>query len=47
MNENTSTDKGTNENVTIVDNTEGKQVTMPLISGTEGPKVIDIRSLYA
>jgi len=35
------------ETVTLTDNSTGKQVTLPLISGTVGPKVIDIRKLYA
>ncbi|MCZ6666389.1 MAG: citrate synthase [Gammaproteobacteria bacterium] len=42
-----ATDKGTNRNVTIIDNAGGKQVTLPLLAGTEGPMVIDIRQLYA
>jgi len=37
----------TNENVTLVDNSNGKQVVLPLLPGTVGPKVIDIRKLYA
>jgi len=36
----------TNENVTLTDNSTGKQVVLPLLSGTVGPKVIDIRHLY-
>ncbi len=49
MSNNTSaaSDKGSNLNVTIIDNVGGKKVTLPLIGGTEGPKVIDIRTLYA
>src|SRR3546814_12901832 len=35
-----------NENVTVVDNTTGKQTTFPLLSGTAWAKVIDIRNLY-
>ena len=42
-----ATVKPTNQNVTLIDNAEGKEVTLPLIGGTEGPKVIDIRRLYA
>ena len=34
------------ETVTIIDNTTGKEVTLPLYSPTAGPKVIDIGSLY-
>ncbi|HEV2678506.1 MAG TPA: citrate synthase [Aliidongia sp.] len=37
----------TSETVTLTDNSSGKQVTLPLISGSVGPKVIDIRKLYA
>ncbi len=37
----------TNENVTLIDNSTGKQVVLPLLPGTIGPKVIDIRKLYA
>jgi citrate synthase len=33
--------------VTLVDNTTGRSFEFPLIEGTVGPKVIDIRSLYA
>ncbi|HVJ51224.1 MAG TPA: citrate synthase [Aliidongia sp.] len=35
------------ETVTLIDNTNGKQYTLPLMSGSVGPKVIDIRKLYA
>ncbi|HEY5607025.1 MAG TPA: citrate synthase [Alphaproteobacteria bacterium] len=35
------------ESVTLTDNTSGKKLTMPLVSGTAGPKVFDIRKLYA
>ena len=37
----------TNENVTLTDNSSGKQIVLPLLPGTVGPKVIDIRKLYA
>ncbi|HTZ80953.1 MAG TPA: citrate synthase [Stellaceae bacterium] len=37
----------TNENVTLIDNSTGTQTVMPLLPGTVGPKVIDIRKLYA
>ena len=39
--------QGTNKNVTITDNSTGKQATFPLIAGTDGPPVIDIRKLHA
>jgi citrate synthase len=35
------------ESVTITDNSTGREVVMPLLAGTVGPKVIDIRKLYA
>ena len=41
------TQNGTKETVTLTDNTNGKSYEFPLLSGTIGPKVIDIRSLYA
>ena len=43
----TAAAKSANANVTLVDNTTGNEATFPLIGGTHGPKVIDIRSLYA
>ncbi len=33
--------------VTVTDDTTGKSVKLPLLEGTEGPRVIDIRKLYA
>jgi len=33
--------------VTLIDNQSGKQVEFPLLKGTQGPDVIDIRKLYA
>ena len=35
------------ESVTLIDNSTGTQYEYPLLSGTVGPKVIDIRSLYS
>ncbi len=35
------------ETVTLVDNTTNRRFDFPLLGGTEGPKVIDIRRLYA
>ncbi len=35
------------ETVTLTDNSTGKSFDFPLLPGTVGPKVIDIRSLYA
>ena len=35
-----------NETVTLIDNVTGKKVDLPLLSGTEGPRVMDIRQLY-
>ena len=39
--------KSNSEYVTLTDRTSNKSVDLPLLSGTEGPKVIDIRRLYA
>ena len=39
--------KGNASSVTLIDNGSGAQVTLPLICGTEGPPVIDVRGLYA
>lgn len=33
--------------VTLIDNTTGKKVDLPVLDGTMGPQVIDIRKLYA
>ena len=33
--------------VTLTDNITGKSVTLPVNAGSIGPKVIDIRNLYA
>ena len=41
-----SADSKSNETVTVLDNASGKKVDLPLLRGTEGPKVIDIRNLY-
>ena len=35
-----------NETVTIIDNTTGKKADFPLLSGTIGPKVADVRKLH-
>jgi citrate synthase len=35
------------ETVTVTDNASGQKVELPLLSGTLGPKVIDIRKLYS
>src|SRR5512147_1912085 len=35
------------ETVTLVDNSTGKNTELPLLAGTVGPKVIDVRKLYA
>ena len=37
----------TDASVKLTDNTTGKEATFPLLTGTEGPPVIDIRRLYA
>ena len=38
--------KATNEYATLTDHTTGKTYDFPMMSGTVGPKVIDVRSLY-
>ncbi|MBF0306032.1 MAG: citrate (Si)-synthase [Alphaproteobacteria bacterium] len=45
--QNTETPAAPRESVTLTDNTSGKVYEMPLLSGSVGPKVIDIRPLYA
>jgi citrate synthase len=32
--------------VTLIDNATGKQVELPVLTGTEGPRAIDVRNLY-
>ncbi len=32
--------------VTVIDNTSGKQVVLPILEGTDGPAAIDVRGLY-
>ena len=39
--------KGKRETVTLTDNTNGNTTELPLLKGKIGPKVIDIRPLYA
>ncbi len=36
-----------NDTVTLTDNSTGRKLEMPLLSGTAGPRVIDIRALYS
>jgi citrate synthase len=36
----------TKQTVTVTDNTTGKSFDLPIISGTMGPRVIDVRKLY-
>ncbi len=33
--------------MTLTDNSTGKSIDLPVLSGSVGPKVIDVRSLYA
>jgi hypothetical protein len=37
---------GAGDKVTLIDHATGKQLDLPVLGGTEGPKVIDIRSPY-
>jgi citrate synthase len=41
-----SSDATSKETVTLIDNVTGQKFELPLLPGTIGPKVIDIRSLY-
>ena len=41
------TKAATKETVTVTDNSTGKAVDLPLLAGTLGPKVVDIRRLYS
>ena len=41
------TAKPSKDSMTLTDNDSGEQVTFPVLSGTAGPRVVDIRSLYA
>jgi citrate synthase len=43
----TSTATRTNSTVSVIDNTTGKKIDLPLINGTVGPQVFDIRKLFA
>jgi citrate synthase len=47
MGSNSDSTRPASESVTLIDNSTGKQVILPLIGGSVGPKVIDIRKLYA
>ncbi len=37
----------TTETVTLIDNSTGKTIELPILKGSVGPKVIDVRRLYA
>src|SRR6056297_3285721 len=39
-------ESGTNHTVKVTDSATGKDATMPVLHGTAGPPVINIRSLY-
>ncbi|HWG79139.1 MAG TPA: citrate synthase [Stellaceae bacterium] len=42
-----NTKAASKESVTLTDNSTGKRAELPLLSGTLGPKVVDIRKLYS
>ena len=46
MNEPVLKSEGTNRTVTLIDNSTGRSFDLPVISGTIGPDVIDVRNLY-
>src|ERR1700730_2944805 len=39
--------QGPKETVTVTDNANGQTIELPLLPGTLGPKVVDIRKLYS
>ena len=39
--------EASSDTVTLIDNSTGTKIELPLIGGTMGPKVIDVRKLYA
>ena len=43
----TADGKVSNDTFTLTDNRTGKQVTLPVLHGSTGPSVVDIRKLYA
>src|SRR6187397_1392546 len=46
MDGNTSNVGAVNGSMTLTDNATGKSVELPVIEGSVGPKVVDIRKLY-
>jgi citrate synthase len=46
MNETRLKSEGANRTVTLIDNSTGRKFDLPVISGTVGPDVIDVRNLY-
>ena len=46
MNETMLKSEGTNRTVTLIDNSTGRKFELPVLSGTVGPDVIDVRNLY-
>lgn len=44
---NEKVEKGSSESFTLIDNRSGSSYELPLIKGTLGPDVIDVRNLYA
>ena len=46
MTETTVKNEGINRTVTLIDNSTGRTFELPVMSGTMGPDVIDVRNLY-
>jgi citrate synthase len=46
MNETMLKSEGINRTVTLIDNSTGRKFDLPVMSGTVGPDVIDVRNLY-
>ena len=42
-----SPDDSSTDTVTLIDNRTGRRTTLPILDGTAGPSVIDVRNLYA
>ncbi len=46
MSETTSAAQATNNTITMIDNSTGRRYELPILKGTTGPDVIDVRKLY-
>ena len=46
MSETTSAAQATNNTITMIDNSTGRRYELPILKGTTGPDVVDVRKLY-